>query len=285
MTIDLRARAAYAVARSRYRLRRRRHTHDPVVVFSMAKTGSSAVVAGLREAGFAEVHHVHDLDPAFLAREEEEYRWSGRPWRVWDAQRLLRRERSAAHPWRVVSIVRDPIAQTVSAFFQPAARRGYLHEGSTVESLTERFADRLDRLPLRWFESHIAACFDIDVYSHPFDPEAERYKIISTPEVRLLLLRCEDLEVAPIALRELLGTDDAISIPRVNVRADKDHADLYAAFVASLRPSQEVLDRVYSSRMVRHFYSPDEIARFRDLWSVEEAEELDPPAIAGEAAQ
>ncbi|MGQ0830566.1 MAG: putative capsular polysaccharide synthesis family protein [Microthrixaceae bacterium] len=284
MTIELTARATYLIARARYRLSRRRFRHAPLVVFSMAKTGSSAVVAGLRSAGFDEVHHVHDLDKDFLAREEAEYRWSGRAWRVWDAQRLLRRPRSADRPWRVVSIVRDPIAQTVSAFFQPAARRGYLHDGSTVETLTERFGDRLERLPLRWFESHIAACFGIDVYTYPFDP-AQRYQIISTPEVQLLLLRCEDLEVAPRALAELLGTDAAISIPRVNVRADKDHADLYAAFTSSLRPSPEVLERVYSSRMVRHFYSPEEIARFRDLWSVEAEADADPPAIEDEAAQ
>ena len=111
MTIDVRARVAYVLARTRFRLRRRGGRGAPVVVFSMAKTGSSAIAAGLRAAGVSPVHQIHDLDPAFLQREEAEYRWSGRPWRVWDAQSLRRHGPTEDAPWRVVSLVRDPIAQ------------------------------------------------------------------------------------------------------------------------------------------------------------------------------
>lgn len=249
-----------------------------MVVFSMAKTGSSAVAAGLRAAGLGDVHHVHDLDPGFLAREEAEYRWSGRPWRIWDAQRLLCRPPTAAAPWRVVSIVRDPIAQTISAFFQPGARRGYVHSGVTVESLLERFGDRLDRLPLRWFETHVLPALGIDVYAVDHDVRT-RYQIISTPTVQLLLLRCEDLAVAPTALAELLGAARPIDVARVNVGADKDYADTYAAFLRALRPSPAQLERAYGSRLVQHFYSRDEIDWFRSVWSPERATPPGPTSI------
>lgn len=265
MTTDLASRVTYTIARAR-QATRRVPSGPPVVVFSMAKTGSSAVAAGLQAVGAAPVHHVHDLDPAFLAREEAEYRWSGRPWRIWDAQRLLRHPPTVAAPWRVVSIVRDPIAQTMSAFFQPGARRGYLHASATVESLRHAFGDRLDRLPLHWFDTHIRPALGIDVFASEFDVQ-RRYQILSTPTVRLLLLRCEDLDVAPAALAELLGTSDPVAVPRVNVGAEKDYAPLYESFRAAVRPTSEQLDRAYRSRVVRHFYSPDEIARFRALWS------------------
>jgi hypothetical protein len=236
------------------------------VVFSMAKTGSSAVVAGLRAAGHRDVFHVHDLDPTFLAHEEAEYRWSGRPWRIWDAQQLLGRPPTTAAPWRVVSIVRDPIAQSVSAFFQPAVRRGYLHPGATVTSLMERFGDRLDHLPLRWFETHVEPALGIDVYAEPFDLAA-RHQLVVTPTVRLLLLRCEDLDVAPAGLAELLGVDAPIRIPRVNVGAEKEYAAAYADFVAAVHPTEAQLERAYGSRPVRHFYAPEEAARLRGSWS------------------
>ena len=232
----------------------------------MAKTGSSAVAAGLRAAGHGDVYHVHDLDPGFLGREEAEYRWSGRPWRIWDAQQLLRRPATEAAPWRVVSIVRDPIAQSVSAFFQPAVRRGYLDQDVTVDELMERFGDRLDHLPLRWFETHVQPALDIDVYATPFDRRA-RYQILSTPTVRLLLLRCEDLDVAPPALADLLGVTDPVPIPRVNVGAEKDYATPYASFVSAVRPTAAQMDRAYDSRLVRHFYSPGEIDQLRAAWS------------------
>ena len=280
MTIDPATRLTYAIARARHSARHRRARGHPIVVFSMAKTGSSAVAAGLRTAGLGDVYHVHDLDPIFLAQEESEYRWSGRPWRIWDAQRLLQRPPSATVPWHVVSIVREPIAQTVSAFFQPGVRRGYVDAGATVEPLLDRFGDRLDRLPLRWFETHVQPSLGIDVYSVDFDREA-RYQIISTATIRLLLLRCEDLAVAPAALAELLDVDGAIDVPRVNVGAQKDYAATYASFTAALRPSAAQLDRAYGSRVVQHFYSSDEIDRFRAVWRSGGAPAPGPARIEG----
>ncbi len=86
--------------------------------------------------------------------------------------------------------------------------------------------------------------------------------------MELLLLRCEGLAVAPQALAELLQRNEPIDVPRKNVGSDKDYGEVYDAFVAALRPSAEVLDRAYSSRLVTHFYAPQEIAKFREFWSV-----------------
>lgn len=284
MTIELRTRIAYAVAKSRHRWTKRRRHGAPIVVFSMAKTGSSAIIAGLRGAGFDDLHHVHDLDPEFLAKEEPDYRWSGRPWRIWDAQQLLRRPPTTTSPWRVVSIVRDPIAQKVSAFFQPAIRRGYLHEDATVDSLRASFGDRLDHPNVGWFETHLAPALGIDVYASKFDPD-RGYEIIRTPSVRLLLLRCEDLDVAPEALAELLSLDRPIEIPRVNVSAEKEYADLYRAFNRVLRPTPAQVERTYASRLVQHFYSSDEITRFRSVWATKPGDASRPADIERQGDQ
>jgi hypothetical protein len=266
MTTELVHRVGYSIAKGRHRWSKRRRDGAPIIVFSMAKTSSSAIIAGLRGAGLDDVHHVHDLDPGFLAAEEADYRWSGRPWRIWDAQQVLRRPPTPSSPWRVVSIVRDPIAQKVSAYFQPAARRGYLHEDTTVGSLMAGFGDRLDHLNVRWFETHVEPALGIDVYASDFDP-ARGYQIIRTPSVHLLLLRCEDLRVAPASLAELVGADRPIEVPHVNVSAEKGYAEIYREFTRALRPSPASLDQAYESRLVRHFYSRDEIDRFRSLWA------------------
>src|SRR5262249_40738108 len=151
-------------------------------------------------------------------------------------------------------------------FFQPGVRHGYVTGSAGVDPLIERFGDRLDRLPLRWFESHLEPTLGIDVYATSFDPD-RGYAIVRTPSVELLLLRCEGLAVAPQALGELMGREP-IAVPRKNVGSDKDYGTVYDAFVAALRPSPEVLDRAYSSRLVTHFYTPTEIAKFREFWSV-----------------
>jgi hypothetical protein len=266
MTTDLVARLRYTAARSRHAWRHRQKGGPRLVVFSMAKTGSSSVVAALRAAGLGPVHHVHDLDPAFLEREEAEYRWTGRPWRNWDAQRLLRTPPTADAPWHVITLVREPLAQTVSAFLQPGVRRGYLHAGVTVDELVERFGDRFDRLPLHWFESHLEPTLGLDVYSTTFEP-SRGYTVVDSPSVRLLVLRCEDLGAAPAGITELLDRSVDVTVPRLNVGADKDYAGIYDELRAALRPTDEQLQRAYGSRLVRHFYSPVEIDRFRALWT------------------
>jgi hypothetical protein len=271
---DLLEHLRFAVAKARHR-HRTRGTSAPVAVFAIAKSGSSSIAAALRAATGSPLFQVHDLDAARLPEEEATYRWSGRPWRVWDAQQLLRHPPTTARPWRIVSLVRDPIAQSVSAFFQPAVRKGYITPTTTLADLQAGFADRLDRLALGWFESHVEPALGIDVYASTFDPSAG-YQIISTGSVRLLLLRCEDLASAPNGLAELLGVDHPVPVPKVNVGADKDYGELYAAFLGSLRPTRAQLDDAYSSRLVRHFYSPTEIDRFRARWTVQSPSEVDP---------
>jgi hypothetical protein len=266
MTIEVTSRLAYAVAKARHSFGKRRQRGAPVVVFAMAKSGSTAVAVGVRTAGLSPVFHVHDLDPDFLEEEERQYRWSGRPARVWDAQSLLDRPATIEEPWRVVSLVRDPIAQAVSAFFQPGVRRGYVNPNSTVDSLLETFDDRLEYLPLHWFESHLQPALGIDIYASEFDTD-KGYEIISTPKVRLLLLRCEGLGVAPQALAELLGVASPIAVPWANVGVEKEYGALYRPFISAVRPSDAVIERAYSSRLVKRFYSPEEIDGFRTFWS------------------
>jgi hypothetical protein len=267
MTTELVERAKRAVAKRRHR-HRTRGAVAPLAVFAMPKTGSTSVSAALRAVTGAIVFHVHDLDPSVLDREEAAYGPADRPWRVWDAQQLLRRPRSRDRPWRVVTLVRDPIAQSVSAFFQPAARLGYLGAATGLDDLRARFGDRLDRLPLRWFETHLQPALGIDVYAQPFH-HAVGYRIITSDDVRLLVLRCEDLGSASVGLAELLGVDEPIAVPRVNVAAEKEYREVYERFVASIRPSTTQLERAYTSRLAQHFYSPDELDRFRARWTVD----------------
>jgi hypothetical protein len=225
----------------------------------MAKCGTSAVASGLRDAGAKPVFQVHDLDPEFLEREEQQYGPHDRPWRNWDAQVLLARPPTAARPWRVVSLVRDPIAQSISAYFQ---RSG----GHVAPDAADEVRRRLHRLPLRWFETRLQPTLGIDVYAQPFDPDVG-HAVLEGRNLTLLLLRTEGLPNASAVLREFFGTNAAVALPRANVSAEKNYADAYGELVASLRPPPAVIDEAYSSRLVRHFYTDAEIDGFRDRWS------------------
>jgi hypothetical protein len=240
----------------------------PTVVMGIAKSGTSAVTAALRGAGVPRVFQIHSLLPGSLVETERDYRASNpgrRPHHVWDAQYLTHRLPTPEAPWRLVVTVREPISQLIAAFFQTASRRGEL-VGATVATLLDRFDHDYSRLVLRWADLQVRDVIGLDLYAHPFDPAAG-FALIERDDLRALVIRRESLDRAPDALARFLGRAAPVELPRANVAEDKDYAELYRAFLQAVRPSGEVLERAYGSRLVRHFYSPAEIASFRARWS------------------
>lgn len=240
----------------------------PIVIYAMGKSGTTAITDTLVAAGHSPVLKVHSLRPKRLEVMEREYRLTdpaARPLHVWDAQYLLDHPATHDAPWTVITSVRDPIAQTVAKFFQSGERLGHIRPDSTVASLQEAFGE-VWKLPIDWFELQLAPCLGLDVYQHPFDPTVG-WGQIDTPELHCLLLRMEGMDVVPEALGRHLGAPGPIPILRSNTGAAKGYSELYRAFRAEVRVPDEVIEAAYTSRLVRHFYTPDEIEGFRRLWT------------------
>ena len=66
-------------------------------------------------------------------------------------------------------------------------------------------------------------------------------------------------------MREFLGIED-LKIPRLNEGAEKEYAAVYRAFKSMIEIPAEYLDRMYGSRMIRHFYTETERASMRAKW-------------------
>ncbi len=244
----------------------------------MPKTGNTTVIESLRNAGL-EVQRSHFVsDPSFwqaVARLE----LSGDEQRM---QELLdwneRFRKKAASRFdgagcRIITLVRDPVACNVSWLFErsrlknPDTARRFREGHFDLDELRRRFLEEEDHdLPLRWFDREIRDVYGIDVYVEPFPHEAG-FATFSNGDVDLLALRLEDLSrVGAGALRDFLGLDRLDLVPR-NVRLSTEAGELYRRFKTELRLPDDHLERVYSSRMARHFYTPEEIAAFRRCWS------------------
>jgi hypothetical protein len=263
----------------RYALARMRRPEPPVVVFSMGKTGSTAIARAVQDATGDRVFQVFRLEPERLAQAERRYRAGDHPGgqfqgalHLWESEFLLRRPPSADAPWTVITIVREPVAQAVSAFFHGRGRRGLLPgnsppgdpgAGSLVDTLLE---ERWVREPLRWFDREFLPALGIDVFDRPFDPEVG-HAVIETSSVRVLLLRQENLAAAPGALGGFLGLGGPVEIPARNEASSKEYAGPYQDFLASVQMPAPVLEQAYDSRYARHFYADTELARFRQRWS------------------
>ncbi len=286
------------VASKRFAQLRMRGGGPPVVVFSMGKTGSTAIARSVQDATGARVFQVFRLEPTRLAEAEQRYRAQHeRPapgavpfpgaLHLWESEHLLHHPPTASAPWRVITTVREPVAQAVSAFFhgsgqqgdgsgQQGAGSGQQGAGSgqggapgnwsVEESLERMLADNWLRAPLRWFDREFAPALGIDVFAHPFDPGAGSGEI-DTSGARVLLLRQENLADAPGALGSFLGRTAPVPVAARNEARSKGYAARYQEFLAAARFDASVLDEVYDSRYARHFYADSERERFRRRWA------------------
>jgi Putative capsular polysaccharide synthesis protein len=274
----------YLLAKAYYHLAllrmQRRDREPPILVYQMGKVGSRTVLTSLREAGLGpRIFHVHVLTPESIEREERlhqaTWRRDARASHIWKSQHLRRRlqDHSAETRWNVVTLVRDPVARNVSSFFQIGERAlgvdfGANQSDVSVAELTRRFLEDFDGhdTPLTWFDDELGRVFGIDVFARPF-PHEQGFDIYEGERARVLLLRLEDLSSsAATAFQRFLGLEK-FRLAKTNVAREKDYAPAYERFVEGAELPGEYLDRMYDSRYARHFYSGEDLARFRSRWA------------------
>ena len=92
------------------------------------------------------------------------------------------------------------------------------------------------------------------------------YKIYSGPRLDLLLIRLEDLNRCHRqAFKEFLGLDE-FTLLRANEGTEKHYGEIYRRFTEEVKFPPAFLDKMYSMKYVRHFYSPGEIDAARARW-------------------
>jgi hypothetical protein len=146
----------------------------------------------------------------------------------------------------------------------------FLCNPDNLDRLRGMFFDSAEPEPavsLNWFDTEVKDVFGIDVFAEPF-PREQGYRIFKGPDCDLLLLRLEDsLRVGPKGVAELLPGIPAITPRHENSTRERErYHDNYLRFARSLRPPASYLDRMYDSRLARHFYTTKEIDSFRNNW-------------------
>ncbi|MDQ1466831.1 MAG: hypothetical protein QOH10_1246 [Actinomycetota bacterium] len=275
------ARRSYFVSKQ-HAIATMRRREPPVVVFSMGKTGSTAVARAVSEATGDRVFQIFRLQAERLAQAERRYRVNNRQAKrrgrepgappfpgalhLWESEYLLRHPPTPAQPWTVITTVREPIGQAVSAFFHGRGSRGAPNGLQSVDALTAALVDEgWIREPLRWFDREFAPALGIDVFEHRFDTQ-RAYGVIETPTVRVMLIRQEGLASVPDALGEFLGLGRAVPVPKRNEATGKGYAASYRDFLAAVRVPVAVREEAYESRYARHFYADSELVRLHERW-------------------
>ena len=210
---------AYRAVKPSYRLTKRArmarmawHGGHPLVVFSVPKSASSTVADALRRTVKGRpVFQIHLLPPERVAASEQKYRVTDPDARVLSTSRPspvpLAWPPHGCRPLGCRDLVRDPIAQLVSQFFQESQALGPGRDPVAVARSVEAFVDK--RLPatLGWFDLELEPHVGIDVYAHSFDPTVG-HTIIEVARARVLVLRTEDVSRSSGALGAFLGISE-----------------------------------------------------------------------------
>lgn len=255
----------------------------PVAVFQMGKVGSKTVDESVAEAyrkrgKKVPVIHVHVLnnfdkiEKGLIA----ERGLGGGGFGAIRNGRILRNliEKNPSIKWNVITLVREPVARNVGAFFQnlwsiiPDWRERYAKGNLTIEELQKVFisAMSVQNAPVAWFDEQLKPVFYVDVFSIPFPAEQGYYIYPETIRGRVLLIRLEDLNrIGPHAIKEFLELDE-FELHNINIGENKEYAEIYKAFKSKPLPLDYV-QKTYEIKVATHFYTPAEIAEFTRRWT------------------
>ena len=273
---------------------------EPLLVYSMGKVGTSTVVHSLRDAGVCyTIYHLHWLVPENLREDEKIYRSAARrhrgtrlepkflPLYIWQGQYLRKQiqKRFRDHTkWKVITLIRDPVARNISAFFENIelffgydyrSELKFKSEKKVIQELVELFhssyltgtdALPIDCNPLTWFDNELKSVFKIDVFDSNF-PVEKGFKIYDNAYANVLLIRLEDLDrCASAAFNRFLGLKGIKILPRY-LGSEKAYADIYRKFLDRIIIPPSYLEKVYQSKICRHFYTDVELSEFRSRWN------------------
>lgn len=271
--------------RAHYRFTHR-SSETPILVHQMARVGSITVLRAIR-AHFpgAHVFHTHYLHPRTIAAEFARLDVLhaargdvGLSRELLAAElldeRLRRGGATTPEKWRVVTLVRDPVARTVSAFFRhfaqnhPSLPARFHEDPANVPQLLEHFLapdEEERRVTLHWFDAEVRDPLHIDVLAAPFDPSVG-VATYRSARCDLLLLRTEDLDrVGDAALSQFLASP-ALALRTRNRGEDQPYGAAYSEFLRLLRLPHWYLDAMYGSALAQRFYTAGELERFRVRW-------------------
>lgn len=246
----------------------------PVLIFQMGKVGSQTLQHTL----------VHNQIPCIsvhsLSREGIDYtEQTAGPSQDTHDRRSIRRLidlTKGQKPWKVITLVRDPVARLISDAFQNGSR--YLPDAPPLENGTLAYGAIVNFIRRRcrgldpfsttdfcaWFDLELRKVFDFDIFSTPFS--SPDYQIYSHPNVHVLLIKVENMTACLCsALQSFLGLPIQ-AIYQANIGSRKPYHRLYEMVLDTLTIPAADLDRIYRAQYVRHFYSPEEIDGFRRRW-------------------
>lgn len=231
------------------------------MIYQMGKVGSSSVYQSLKKYGCHPVFHVHRLNPKNIeAVSRDHLRRSGRSKDERLGLFLYEHIFLQKIPVNIITLIREPIARNISAFFQnfELFMGEKYHCSADVDDLISRFlAEYNHDVPLKWFDDELQAVSGVDVYKYPF-PKKEGISHIEEGHCRILILKLEiDDDCKEKALTNFLKIKKEFHLENKNIGAAKKYASIYSKFLKHIQLPPDYIQKMTASLLFRNGNRPD----------------------------
>ncbi|MDY6937866.1 MAG: putative capsular polysaccharide synthesis family protein [Cyanobacteriota bacterium] len=252
----------------------------PIVIYQMGKVGSQTIWKSLQGMNLHNpIYHIHVLNSKNIDKSIEILKSKGSPitLQLQQAQELIAYLEKCEYPeMKIVTVVREPLAQLLSSLFQ----RMKVHTPQLTDSdgswKVDEIAEHTYNLvrakkinAFHWFKREFKEGLGIDVYEYPFD-RLQGYSRISKNGLDILILRLESSENWEHYLTEFFNFPVPFKILNQNRSEEKTYKTAYHQVKSSLKFPHEILEEIYSSPYCQHFYTEEMNEGFIDRWKLAE---------------
>lgn len=167
----------------------------------------------------------------------------------------------------IITPIREPMARNLSAFTFSLIKYGASGRQETIEELQNLFLTKYNyAFPDLWFYNELIKNFKFNPFKKRFNHK-KGYSIYKYKQYKFLILRLEDApKILPEALRKFLKIRK-IEMPHKSILETKKYIGEKYRALKTLKYPEEYLEKVYNLQYVKHFYTENEIEKFKERWS------------------
>jgi hypothetical protein len=251
-----------------------------IFIYQMGKVGSTSIEGSLEKTNYI-VEHAHSLYEPMTYSMFKKFNSIKfyLPWYIRLKHKItsgiikrsiIKHKRNL----KVVSLVREPISRNISMFFQDlhipifdlaVNNDTRLEEFSSSSVFHQLFINSLNQnYGVDWFDLEFFKTFKVNVYDYNFNKDAG-YSIINNGNVDIMIIKMEKLSDLEKEVGDFLGLEN-FKLATNNRGGQKWYGPLYEKFKKEFKPDENFIDNLYTTKYMKHFYTENEIADFKDKW-------------------
>ncbi len=254
------------------------NSNCPIAVYQMGKVGSETIIKSLNQLNLPNsIYHVHVMYSKNLENSFNHLKEKNLPLtlQLKQSKELRKHLDSQERPHlKIITVVREPISQQISAFFQNLERL-YSHlldpDGNCREDKIKGHLKKIilggNLQALQWFDRELKYALDLDVYEYEFN-QVTGYQILKKNNINVLILRLESSDVWSQAIVKFLKLPNDLNILSSNIGSNKKSGKVYKKLIQEIKFTKSDIQKIYSSKYCKHFYPPYMIEQFINKWCI-----------------